>query len=877
MRSQGRALPIDPYLATIVEALGAGRNLVLQAAPGAGKTTRVPWALCESQTPGAGEVLVLEPRRLAARMAARRVAEELGERLGESVGYQVRFEEVGGRQTRLRFVTEGVLTRRLLTDPTLAGVGVVVLDEFHERHLQTDLALALLRRLQQGARPDLRLLVMSATLDAGPVATYLGAGEPLEIPGLSHPVTIEYAPRPDDRPLAAQVESALGGLCAAGLAGDVLVFLPGAAEIRRAQSACARLAAREDLLVLPLHGELPVEEQERAIRPAGQRKVILSTNVAESSLTIEGVVAVIDSGLARIVGHSPWSGLPTHEVGRISQAAAVQRAGRAGRTRPGVCHRLYTQQDFQARPAHPTPEIAREDLAGALLELYAAGVADPATFDWFERPPLAALEAATTLLCRLGAVEAGGGVTAIGRQMLRFPLHPRQSRLLVEAQRRGVESEAATIAALIGERDILASTLFGEGPARSSRQIDSSSDLLERLDLFAEATRQRLEPEALRELGLDPAATRAVDRVRRQLERLLRQEPLSRSTKSPSPLAGQSREAALLLSVLAGYPDRVARRRTTRPAVSGRAAPAPALASTLAATEEGGELRLATGGGAQLSPRSVVLRAEYLVAIEAAERRDRSSTTGRPLVHLASAIEPDWLIEIAPDAIQETIEVTWNAKTERVEAFERMLYYQLVLDERRLANSHRPEVSQVLAEAALAAGWERFADPEEVYRLLWRIAFIGYHFPELDFPDLGESDIPEALRELCGGLSSFAELRAAAGRGGLVQCLRQRLPTQSWRQLDSLAPESVQLPGRRHVRIHYERDQAPWIASRLQDFIGLQEGPRIGEGRVPLVLHLLAPNQRPVQVTTDLAGFWERTYPQVRRELSRRYPRHTWP
>lgn len=873
MTRQSSPLPIDPYLATIVAAVAAGGNLVLQAAPGAGKTTRVPWALCQSLGVGAGEVLVLEPRRLAARMAARRVAEELGEPLGESVGYQVRFEEVGGRQTRLRFVTEGVLTRRLLSDPTLAGVGVVVLDEFHERHLQTDLALALLRRLQRGARPDLRLVVMSATLDAAPVADYLGSGSPLEIPGRSHPVTVEFAARPDDRPLAAQVVSALEGLCAAGLEGDVLVFLPGAAEIRRAQAVCVQVAAREDLLLLPLHGELPVEEQERAIRPAGQRKVILSTNVAESSLTIEGVVAVIDSGLARIVGHSPWSGLPTHEVARVSQAAAVQRAGRAGRTRPGVCRRLYTPQDFQARPVHPTPEIAREDLAGALLELHAMGVVDPATFDWFERPPQAALDAAATLLRRLGAIEPGGGITPMGRQMLRFPLHPRQSRLLVEASRRGVGTEAATLAALIGERDILASTLFAEGAAPPSRQVDSSSDLLERLDLFTEATRRRLAPEALRELGLDAGATRAVDRVRRQLERLLPRGPLALSPQaSPPSTSPQAREEALLIAILAGYPDRVARRRAPRAAASGRSA-----FSTTAPIEEGGELLLATGGGAQLSPRSVVRRAEYLVAIEAAERRDRSGAAGRPLVHLASAIEPDWLIEIDPDAIRETIDVAWNPKTERAEAHERMLYHQLVLDERRLANPHRPEVAAVLAEAALAIGWERFADPDEVYRLLWRIAFLGYNFPELHFPDLGESDIPEALRELCEGLSSFAELRAAAGRGGLVQRLRQRLPPEAWRQLDALAPESVQLPGRRNVRIHYERNQAPWIASRLQDFIGLEEGPRIGQGRVPLVLHLLAPNQRPVQVTTDLAGFWERTYPQVRRELSRRYPRHSWP
>lgn len=842
-------LPIDGWLPEIVEALEVTANLVLEAAPGAGKTTRVPPALLDADICGGKEVLVLEPRRLAARMAARRVAEERGEKLGETIGYQVRFEEIAGPRTRLRFLTEGVLTRRLLSDPRLDRAGIVVLDEFHERHLQADLALALLRRLQLTTRPDLKIVVMSATLDAAPIKKYLDPCATLSVPGKQYDVAIEHQARPDGRYLAEQVEAALKQLLDAGLDGDVLVFLPGAAEIRRAQAACARLVERYDLLVYPLHGDLPAAAQDLAVRPADKRKVILSTNVAESSVTIDGVVAVIDSGLARVAGHSPWSGVPTLEVARISQASAVQRAGRAGRTRPGQCLRLYTAQDFHARPAHQTAEILREDLAEPALELHAAGIGDLADFAWFEAPPPPSLDAAETLLRKLGAIDTAGGLTPIGRKMLRYPVHPRQSRLLVEAGSRGVYADACAVAALIGERDIKAAELFKPDRGAATVRHHSPSDLLDRLDLLAEAERSRMSPAALRELGLEVGAVLSVDRARRQLLRLAPRE-------SRSPSAGEGSDEALLISILAGYPDRVARRRNLK--------------------EEQGELLMSSGGGAVLSPASVVRQSPFLVAVEAEERRD--SKTGRKnIVHLASSIEPEWLIDLFADSISEAVEAKWNAQSERVEAVERMLYDQLTIDERRLAAPQGAEVTRVLAEAARGIGWQRFTDEDDVRRFLARVDLIRRFFPEIGMPPMDESDAASALDELCEGLRGFGELRAAAGHGGLIGQLRGRLSAEQNRLLQAMAPETIAIAGRRQVRISYELGQSPWIASRLQDFFGMKESPRIAGGRVTLVLHLLAPNQRPVQVTTDLAGFWQRTYPQVRRELSRRYPRHSWP
>lgn len=839
-----QSLPIDPLLPEIIARLRQSPNIVLEAPPGAGKTTRVPPALLDAKIAGDGEILTLEPRRLAARMAARRVAEERGERLGETIGYQVRFEEVASAKTRLRFLTEGVLTRRLLSDPRLKNVGVVVLDEFHERHLQADLALALLRRLQKTTRPDLKLVVMSATLDAGPVARFLDDAPALRSEGKRFDVAIEHLARPDERLLAEQVAAAVSRLVE-NIDGDILVFLPGAAEIRRAQAACAAIADRHELIVLPLHGDLSAEEQDRVVKPAAKRKVILSTNVAESSVTIDGVVAVIDSGLARMASHSPWSGLPTLNVARISKASATQRAGRAGRTRPGRCLRLYTAQDFNARPDHDIAEVHRADLAETALELHAAGVADLSGFDWFEAPPQSAIEAAESLLSKLGAIDAGGAVTAVGRAMLRFPLHPRQSRMLVEAESRGVGEQAYTVAALIGERDIVASELFKNERERKAEH-EGPSDLLHRLDIFEEAAAVNFAPSRLREMNLDVGAVMAVNRVRRQLL----------GTRAASRGRGKAGDEALLISILAGYPDRVAKRRSLK--------------------SDNRELLLSSGGAARLSPSSVVGQSEFLVAIDAEERRDTNQARAR-IVRIASRIEPEWLIDLFADQLRETTEAKWNAQSERVEVAERMMYDQVAISENRSATAGREEAARVLAEAALDAGLQRFVEPETVAIFRARVEFVAKTFPESSTPALNDDDVRESMIALCDGLKSFAELRAAAKEGSLIEALRQRLNAEQRRLLDKMAPEFVAVAGRRRVRVNYETGKPPWIESRLQDFFGMEAGPVIAGGRAPLVMHLLAPNHRPVQVTTDLAGFWQRVYPQVRKELSRRYPRHAWP
>ena len=775
-------LPIDSLLPEILSHLRAHNSLVLEAPPGAGKTTRVPPALLDL-TPG--EILVLEPRRLAARLAARFVAASLGETVGETAGYQVRFEEAAGPRTRLRFLTEGVLTRRLLSDPTLERVAAVVLDEFHERHLEGDLALALLRRLQRTARPDLRLVVMSATLDAAPVAAYLGGARVMRSEGRQHPLEIRYTPHspaPLEEQAAATVEALPEGR------GHVLVFLPGAAEIRRAQSACAALAARRGWLVLPLHGDQSPEEQDRAVGASERRKIILSTNVAESSITIDGVEAVIDSGLARVAGHSPWSGLPTLTVARISQASANQRAGRAGRTGPGRAVRLYPLEDFARRPAQDVPEIARADLAPMLLLLRAMGSPE---LEWLDAPPAAALAHAEELLAQLAPTAS------LAREMARYPLHPRLARLIVEARLRGAAEDGCTVAALLNAGERL--------PARPDHA--TRSDLL-----------------VLLESQWEPRTAQIVRQIRRLVN---------------PPRQARRDEDALLISVLAAFPDRVARRR------------------------QGPELQLANGTAAQLAPASTVTEAEFLVAVEAEERREQRA----PLVRLASAIQPEWLIDLFPDRVREVSEVEWNRAAGRVEAVSALLFDRIPIEQSR--GTPDPEAAAaLLAERGREAG---LGESEESQALLERVRFAAQHAP---MPELSAD---AALRALASGRRSLAELEAAARDGGLARALAAQIPPATRRLLDEIAPETIRLPRGRQVRVHYEPGQPPWIASRLQDFFGMRQTPAVARGAVPVVVRLLAPNNRPVQMTTDLAGFWERLYPQLRKELGRRYPKHAWP
>ena len=849
-------LPIDQSLPAIVAGFDTGPNLVIEAPPGAGKTTRVPARLLDAGLAGAGEVLVLEPRRLAARLGARRVAEERGERLGETVGYRMRFESVGSARTRLRYVTEGVLGRMLASAPTLPGVGLVVFDEIHERHWQADLALALCRRLQRGARPDLRLCAMSATLDAAPLARLLADAPVMRAEGRRFEVSLEHLPRPDGRPLAAQVAGALRQLLADGLQGHVLVFLPGAAEIRDARRACEPVAAAAELELCALHGQLTASEQDRALAPSVRRKVILATNVAESSVTIEGVEAVIDSGLCRSAGHAPWSGLPTLRVVPVSRASAAQRAGRAGRTRPGRCLRLYTRADHDRRPAHDEPEICRSDLTEAVLVLRACGVDRQESLDWLDAPPPTALAAADRLLGALGAVDGSGALSRLGRGMLDLPVHPRLARVLLEAMARGVTAEACVCAALLGERElelgrraVLAPTASGRPTARRESDATRASDLEPRLELFEQARALDFEPRALTAAGIDRSAALAVERAREAIERACaaaRPSRHARSNRAEPSTAGEL-DSRTRLCLLSGFPDRVAHRVRDR------------------------ELGLAGGGGATLGPGSVVREAPFVVVLDAEERLESSGR--RVVARVVSAIEPEWLIELFPEAVREHAALEWSPERERVERIERLLYQGLALDEQRRESPPGPEAARLLGAAALGAGFDAFAPEGAVTTWLGRLRFVREAVPESGLPALDEAAARELLTELCTGRRSFAELREAH----LLEALEARLDAKQRQVLQTAAPARVRLPSGRMLPVHYERAEPPWVASRLQDFFGMAEGPTLARGRVPLVLRLLAPNGRPVQITSDLGSFWKLAYPELRRALARRYPKHAWP
>jgi ATP-dependent helicase HrpB len=636
---------------------------------------------------------------------------------------------------------------------------------------------------------------MSATLDAAPIAAYLGGARILRSEGRHFPLEIEYTPH-SAAPLEQQVAGALDRLRDAP--GHVLVFLPGAFEIRRAQTACAALANRHGWTLLPLHGDQPPEEQDRAVAPSDRRKIILSTNVAESSVTIEDVGAVVDSGLARIAGHSPWSGLPTLQVGRISQASANQRAGRAGRTRPGRAVRLYPLDDFVRRPAQDVPEIARADLAPMLLQLRAMGLTSALTeplpsgsgrtlahtsdLAWLDPPPAASLDRAAALLAQLAPTAD------LAREMARYPLHPRLARLIVESRREGVAEDGCTVAALLSAGERL--------PARPHHA--TRSDLL-----------------VLMESEWEPRTSQIVRQIRRLVD-----PPRQRARD----------EDALLRSVLAAFPDRVARRR------------------------QGADLQLASGGPAQLAPSSTVTGAEFLVAVEAEDRRDRET----PLVRIASAIEPAWLLDLFPGRIRETSEAQWNRQAGRVETVSALLFDDIVIEQSRRPAD--PETAAtILAQKAIEAGLHKSADLDA---FLARAAFAG----------IDALPIEPAMRILAAGARSLSDIDPA----GLIRVLEHQLPPADRRRLEDLAPDRIRLPGGRQVRVHYEPDQPPWIASRLQDFYGMTATPTVGRG-VPVVVRLLAPNNRLVQMTTDLPGFWQRLYPQLRKELSRRYPKHQWP
>lgn len=814
------ALPIDPLLPQILETLEHHNAAVVTAEPGAGKTTRVPPVLLAAPFAKDKEIWVLQPRRLAAKMAALRVAEELGEEIGRRVGYQFRFEKLAGRETRLKFMTDGMLLPLSQEDPRLSRVAAVVLDEFHERSLELDLGLGFLRRLQLGPRPDLRIVVMSATLDAGELSAYLSGCPVFKSEGRVFPVAVEYHPFPQEKDLSLKIRSALKHLRGAGARGTALVFLPGLGEIRN----CQRALGKESGEVHALYGDLSVAEQQEVLKPSAGDKVILSTNLAETSLTVPGVTAVVDSGLTRQSRVSAWSGLSSLVTIPSSQASAVQRAGRAGRLQEGLCYRLYTKFDFDHRSAFDLPEILRADLCRSLLDLLSLGVEDLDVFPWFQKPSPGSLEGAWALLERLGAI-ADGRLTQLGRKMAGLPVAPRLSKFLLE-----VRELSSGDASLLEKACRLAALISEERP--------DTEDLLEELSKYRPDGESRKLEEKLRGLLSD----------------------------KPGSLSHKDSHSILAKALLSAFPDRVAQIRP---------------GETTHSRNLGGrkkELLLSGGGSAVASDTPLTRAHEVFVVVEAQEvtqgMKDRIGGGAQSQVKARSLcpIEMDWLLDLFPDRLAEQVAVEWNEKSKRVEGFKRLKYDGLVLDEKPLSpKDFGPETRDLLFKEALAAGPAAYSDPEELEDFLGRVRFTAQRAG--GFPVISKPEVEETLKGLCDGLRSLAELKEA----GLVTALRARLSPKDHSLLEKLAPGQASLPSGRRMRIHYEEGKPPWGESRIQDFFGLKQGPAVAGGEVPVVLHLLSPAQRPVQVTSDLGGFWKNHYPQVRKELSRRYPKHKWP
>jgi ATP-dependent helicase HrpB len=838
-------LPIDSSLDRIMEGL-AHRCVVVVAPPGSGKTTRVPVALLNSGLlkPQHPTVVVLQPRRVAARASAARIAEEQGWSLGDQVGFQVRFERRFSSKTRLRFLTEGILTRQILADPFLETVGAVILDEFHERNLNSDLALALLQEVRREVRPDLILVVMSATLDADSVARFLDGCPIVRVEGRTHSISLEY--RPLNRPASAEtlVPMIQGLLAEPRDRGDILVFLPGMAEIRRIWQRLEPAVDATGALVLALHGSLPAEDQDRVFRPSDRRKVILSTNIAETSLTIDGVTTVIDSGLARIVRFDADRGIDRWELCRISRAAADQRAGRAGRTGPGRAIRLWSEREHRGLPEFEQPEIHRVDLCATLLALHAWGIADPGRFGWYDPPAMDRIAAAERLLRLLGGLAGDPPrITSIGEQMLDLPIHPRLARLLLAARQSGRVRDGAAIAALLSERDIKlrqAATDSSKPQTRLST-ASSPSDVLDRLDLLDEAEGRRFAM-SLRSHGIDVAGARQVALLR---DELLRRE---RGPSSGRDLVSDRSDDEILKWLLVAYPDRVVKQR---------------------GAERTG---LMVGGrGVWLAPESAVRDADLYLALEAREDRRAGSLVVQ--VSLASQIRLEWLEELFPQSLRRERLTRYDESRGRVVSANRLWYLDLLLREDVDSSLDLDQAGPVLAEILKPQAAGFFHDDSKAASWLARLDLVRRAIPELNWLDFDDELFAELLDQVCQGKSSLDQVKQT----DLIPFLQSRLDRLQIRELHDGAPETITIPSGRVIRLVYQPGRPPILAARLQELFGWTETPRLARGRVPVLLHLLGPNNRPVQITDDLNNFWKTTYHQVRKDLRGRYPKHAWP
>jgi len=817
-------LPIDDALPELRAALEAHRSVVLQAPPGAGKTTHVPLALLDEAWLAGRSILILEPRRLAARAACARMAELRGETAGEMVGYRIRFDAKVSAKTRIEVLTEGILTRRLQTDPELKNVGLVIFDEFHERHLHADLALALCLDSQRALREDMKILVMSATLDGESISKLLGDTPIVTSEGRRYPVDIRYLPRDPSGPLPPLVCDAVR-TALENNEGDVLVFLPGAWEIRRTQELLeAKIPANVD--VHPLYGDLPWEIQDRAIQPsAGRRKIVLATPIAETSLTIEGVRVVVDCGFARVPQFDPRSGLTRLAMVRISRASSEQRAGRAGRLAPGVCYRLWSETTQRGLVPQSLPEIRGADLASLALELAAWGVREARALAWLDPPPEASFSQARELLTELDALDSSGLITKAGRAMARLPLHPRLSHMLFAAERLGLESLACDVAALLSERDILS------GEARRSTDF---TQRLEALWAFRLHGRQGAQSHH--------ADVGACARVNQAAQQYRRMQSLSEPVNTAD--AGS---AGLLLAL--AYPDRVALAR------------AP------------GETRylLASGRGARLPEAEIRLRQPCIVAASL----DAGETEG--LIYSAAPLDVYVLRKRLATHLRTEDVVRWDGQQEVVVARREERFGALVLDSKSLTDADANQMRAAMLDGIRRLGIEALPWTRETREWQARVLSLRHWLPVENWPDVSDMALRETLDDWLGPYLDGITRRDHLTRLDLSAILKNLLGWEQGRRLEEEAPMHLEVPSGSRVRLEYFPGESPVLKVKLQEMFGLADTPRVAGGKVPVTLHLLSPARRPIQVTQDLRGFWERTYPEVKKELKGRYPRHPWP
>ncbi len=823
MRSTG--LPIEPVLPAVAAALRETGAAVLQAPPGAGKTTLVPISLLDAPWLEGRKILLLEPRRLATRAAARRMASLLDERLGQTAGYRIRRDSTVGPATRIEVVTEGILTRMLQHDPALESVGLVIFDEFHERSIHADLGLALTLQTRAVLRPDLRILVMSATLEGAPISALLGGAPVITSEGRSFPVATRYLPRRAESRIEAAVASAVRQALVEE-EGDLLVFLPGQGEIRRTMELLE--GGTRTWSLHALYGDLSQADQDAALRPSqpGHRKVVLATSIAETSLTIEGVRVVVDSGLARVPKFSPASGMTRLTTVRVSRASADQRRGRAGRTAPGVCYRLWAEQEDHHLLPRTTPEILEADLAPLALELAAAGIDDPGDLAWLDPPPTGALAEGRLLLQQLGALDSGLRVTPHGRRMADLGTHPRLAHLLIRGAELGAAPLAAELTALLEERDILRGTA---GPPDADLQL--------RLELLA----IRDTPPLFHGYTVDRGGLHRVRDEARAWRAALR--AIERAAGAAGPLEAPS--AGVLLAL--AYPDRLGQRR------EGQA----------------GRFLLRNGQGAH-TDSAAMARADYIVAAELdGDRRESRIWLGAPVS--LEEIQAQFGEQVRTEAV-----VEWDSRSSMLIAARREQLGALVLRETPLRDPDPALVAEAVLRWLRREGIGTLPWNEDAIRLRERLAFL-YSAIGAPWPDVSDAALLESLEEWLGPHMTTVRRRGDLGKVDLHEALLGRLSWAGRRALDQLAPTHLAVPTGSQIRVDYTDPRAPVLAVRLQEVFGLTETPRIAGGRVPITMHLLSPAQRPVQVTQDLAGFWRTSYFDVRKDMRGRYPKHYWP